>query len=95
MSPESVERVFSDCSGDFLETFRGSGAGGPGRHFRDFLGISGPKGPRDLCKGQAGLQGSLSGQLKWSWNCLIRFPVCVALEASRNRRMDLGGRNEL
>ena len=50
-SPESVERVFSDCSRDFLETFRRSGAGGPGRHFLDFFGISGPKGPRDLCKG--------------------------------------------
>ena len=55
-SPESVERVFSDCSRDFLETFRGSGAGDPGRHFRDFFGISGPKGPRDLCKGRAGSQ---------------------------------------
>ena len=32
-SPESVGRVFSDCSRDFLETFRGSGAGGPRRHF--------------------------------------------------------------
>ena len=47
---------FPDCSRDFLETFRGSGAGGPGRNFRDFFGISGPKDPRDLCKGRAGSQ---------------------------------------
>ena len=47
---------FPDRSRDFLETFRGPGAGGPGRHFRDFFGISGPKGPRDLCKGRAGSQ---------------------------------------
>ena len=55
-SPESVERVFSDCPRDFLETFRGSRARGPRRHFRDSFGISGPKGPRDLCKGRAGPQ---------------------------------------
>ena len=55
-SPESDGRVFSDCSRDFLKTFRGSGAGGPGRHFQEFFGISGPKGPRDLCKGRAGSQ---------------------------------------
>ena len=36
--------------------FWGPGAGGPGRHFRDFFGISGPEGPRDLCKGRAGSQ---------------------------------------
>ena len=42
---------FSDCSRDFLETFRGSGDRGPRRHFRDFFSISGPEeGPRDLCK---------------------------------------------
>ena len=55
-SPESVWRVFLDCPRDFLETFWGPGAGGPGRHFRDFFGISGPEGPRDLCKGRAGSQ---------------------------------------
>ena len=42
---------FPDCSPDFLETFRGCGAGDPGIHFRDFFGISGPKSLRDLCKG--------------------------------------------
>ena len=35
-SSESVERLFSDCSWDFLETFRGSGAGGPGDIFETF-----------------------------------------------------------
>ena len=44
-SPESVERVFSDCSRDFLETFRVPGAGGPGRPFRDFFGPEGPERP--------------------------------------------------
>ena len=33
-----------------------SRAGGLGRHFRDFFGISGLEGPRDLCKGRAGSQ---------------------------------------
>ena len=47
VSMESVFGVFRD----FLETFWG-----PGRHFRDFFGISGPEGPRDLCKGRAGSQ---------------------------------------
>ena len=61
-SPESVKRVFSDCSQDFLETFRGSGTGG--RHFRDSFGISGPKGPRDLCKGRAGSQHVQGGDCK-------------------------------
>ena len=28
----------------------------PRNHFRDFFGIPGPEGPRDLCKGQAGSQ---------------------------------------
>ena len=41
---------FPDCSRDFLETFRGSGARGLGRHFQDFFGISDP------CKGRAGSQ---------------------------------------
>ena len=41
---KSVERVFSDCSRDFWRLLG----------FRDFFGIS--KGPRDLCKGQAGSQ---------------------------------------
>ena len=32
--------------------------GARGRHFRDFFGISGPEGLRDLCKGRAGSQSS-------------------------------------
>ena len=55
-SPESVWRVFWDCPRDFLETFSGSRAGGFGRHFRDFFGLSGPEGVRDPCKGRAGSQ---------------------------------------
>ena len=60
-SPESLGKVSGECFWsipDFLETFWGPGAGGPGRHFRDLFGISGPEGPRDLCKGRAGSQGS-------------------------------------
>ena len=53
-SPGSVERVFSDCSQDFLETFRGSGPEAPGDIFETFSAFQGPKGPRDLCKGRAG-----------------------------------------
>ena len=76
-----ISEDFPDCSRDFLETFRGSGAGGPGRHFRDSFGISGPKGPRDLCKGRAGLpgkpppekcQGELKGQTKRDKRSQIR-----------------------
>ena len=55
-SRESVWRVFLEYSGTFWRLFGGPGAGGPGRHFRDFFGISGPEGPRDLCKGRAGSQ---------------------------------------
>ena len=46
-SPESLERVSSDRSWHFLETFGVAGASGPGRYFRDFFGISGPKGSRE------------------------------------------------
>ena len=47
-----VGRVFSKCSGDFLETFWGPGAGGTGTgcsrtHSRDSFEISGAKGPSD------------------------------------------------
>ena len=42
-SPESVWRVFLECSGTFWRLF---GAPGPQRHFR----ISRPEGPRDLCQ---------------------------------------------
>ena len=52
---------------NFLEKFRGSGARGPRRHFRDFHGLSGPKGPRDLCKGQAG----------WE-QCMLLLPLLLA-----------------
>ena len=46
-----------------METLQGSGAGRPGRHSRDFFGISGPKGPKDLCKGRVGSQpGSVDGR---------------------------------
>ena len=58
-SPDTFRRLsedFPDCPRDFFETFWGPGAGGPGRHFRDSFGISGPEGPRDLCKGRAGSQ---------------------------------------
>ena len=65
---------FPDSSRDFWVTFLGSRAGGPRKHFgafsgfrgrrpretfRDFFGISGPKWPRDLCKGRAGSQALL------------------------------------
>ena len=54
--PGSQAGHFRDFFPDFLETFSGSLDGGPGRHFRDFFGISGPEGPRDPCKGRAGSQ---------------------------------------
>ena len=34
----------------------GSRGPGIGRHFRDFVGISGPEGPKDLWKGPSGFQ---------------------------------------
>ena len=52
-SRKSLFGLFPRLFGDFPW---GSRTGGPGRHFRDFFGISGPKGPRDLCKGRAGSQ---------------------------------------
>ena len=58
-SPDTFRRLsgdLPDCPRDFFETFGGLGAGGLGRHFRDFFGISGAEGPRDLCKGRAGSQ---------------------------------------
>ena len=58
-SPDTFWRVsgdLPDCPQDFLGTFWGLGARGPGRHFRDFFGISGPEGPGDPCKGRAGSQ---------------------------------------
>ena len=65
-SPKSLgnspQILFPTLSGDSPETsrtvpetfWRLPGVPGPeanGRHFWDFLGISGPKGPRHLCKG--------------------------------------------
>ena len=57
-SPESVKRVFSDCSRDFSDGFRDSGARGPSRHFRDIFETFsrhfrhfGPKGPERPLKG--------------------------------------------
>ena len=51
-TPKSLlGRVVSECSRDFLETFRDPRAGVPGRHVRDFFGISGER-PRDVCKGR-------------------------------------------
>ena len=54
VATETLARLFPRL----LETFRGSGggAGGTHFHFRDFVGISGPKVPRDICKGRAGSQ---------------------------------------
>ena len=37
---------FLDCSRDFSETFQGSRAGGPERHFRDFFWHFRPEGPK-------------------------------------------------
>ena len=73
----TLSGVFSGCSRDFFETFRGSGAGGPGRHVRDFFGVSGPKGPRDLCKGRARSQRSCRrlspGSSTRCCNCNIKY----------------------
>ena len=65
-SPKSLTNNLKRVFRHFPKTLRrllrlfpgllGSGARGPRRHFRDFFGISGPKGPRDLCKGWAGSQ---------------------------------------
>ena len=59
-SPASLRRLSRKCLEsvfgvfrDYLDTFGGPGASGPERHFRDFFGISGPEGLRDLCKGRA------------------------------------------
>ena len=72
--PESLEKV-SKKSGesgkslekvpkDFFETFSrlsgGPGAGGPGRLFSDFFGVSGLEGPRDPCKWSTGSQCTLA-----------------------------------
>ena len=53
-SPDTFRRLSRPCLGLFGDFFSRSWAGRPGRHFRDFLGISGPEGPRAPCKGRAG-----------------------------------------
>ena len=59
-SPEqTLSRLFPDFSGlfrDFFQTFWDPGAGGPGRLFSDFLGISGPEGARDSCSSRESSQ---------------------------------------
>ena len=59
-SPESLLKVskesFQTVPESFWRLLGVPGARGPGRHFRDFSSVSGPKGPRDLCRGRAGSQ---------------------------------------
>ena len=61
-SPGSLRRVSRKC----LESVFGLSPGlfgdflGPRETFSDFFGISGPEGPRDLCKGRAGSQSECS-----------------------------------
>ena len=69
-----------DCSRNFLETFRGSEAGGPGRHFRDFFGILGPNSLRDLCKGRAGSQVWRFGLGTLTMVPKASLKVCVCFE---------------
>ena len=64
---------FSDCSRDILEAFRGSGV-------RDFFGISGPTGPRDLCKGRAGYKVGLGTAEKLLNNSRGGPLWCVSLQ---------------
>ena len=98
-SPESVERVFSDCSRDLLETFLGSGARAPERRFRDIFGISGPKGPRETS-----VRGRLAPNFKKekhrkrpsneAMNCSQQFIVFIASwsqTSSRQHRAPLLG----
>ena len=51
-SRKGSERRFRD----FFQTLGGPGAGGPGRLFSDFFGVSGPQGARDACKWPTGSQ---------------------------------------
>ena len=55
-SGKSLENVCSGLFRDFFQTFWDPAAGGPGRLFSDFLGISGPEGPRDSCSSREGSQ---------------------------------------
>ena len=55
-SREQSEKALSTLFGDFPDCsrdFSGFWARRPRRHVRDLLGILGPKGKRDLCKGPA------------------------------------------
>ena len=52
---ETFSRLFG-LFRDFFQTFWGPGAGGPGRLFPDFFGISGPEGLRDSCSSREGSQ---------------------------------------
>ena len=61
-SGKSLEKVFRDLFKTFsrlsrlfrdvFQTLGGSRAGGSGRLFSDFFGVSGPEGPSDPCNGQ-------------------------------------------
>ena len=85
-SPESLRKVFLDCPGHFGD-FPGSRARGPRRHFRDFVGISGPEGPRDRCEGWAGSQFS---SLSFVKGC--RHFLALSWSLSRDRLQDLCNR---
>ena len=67
-SGKSLEEVFSRLCRDFFDTFSrlsgGPGASGPRQLSSDFLGVSGPEGPRDACKWSTGSQ---LHSLKLSW----------------------------
>ena len=65
-SGKSLENVCLGLLRDFLQTFWDPGAGGPGRHFSDFFGISGPEGPRDSCSSREGSQSQHFDQVKWN-----------------------------
>ena len=59
-SGKSLEKVPKDFFETFSRLSGGPGAGGPGRLFSDFLGVSGPEGMRDPCKWPTGSQASIS-----------------------------------
>ena len=55
-SGKSLEKVPNRHFRDFFQTFQDPGAGGSGRLFSDFLGVSGPEGPRDSYSSSEGSQ---------------------------------------
>ena len=73
----SLRRVSGECfwtfSGLFGDFFGVQQAGGPGRHFQDFFGISGPEGPRDPCKRRAGSQLKDVMRCDHFWRFSLRF----------------------